>query len=118
MPTTSPHESHLTYLSAADVRSPLGYLGGFEMRGQDNEPIGRVAGVLIDSELQRLRYLVVAAPGGAGRCRLVDTDEIVCLDPVRHSLRVSTPGESVRTEFDLDWVSFLAPPVLSHDLVD
>jgi hypothetical protein len=106
MHTTSNDTGRLCFLSAADVRSPAGYMGGLELRGVDNERLGRLAGLLIDADHRRLRYLVVDAPSRPGRCCLVGTDEIVCLDPGYRTLRIAAPEATPRIEFDLDLLRF------------
>lgn len=102
------HRSSLCFLPAADVKSPVGYMGGLELRGEHNERMGPLAGVLIDREHGRLQYLVVHSPNRYGRCCLVATDELVCLDTSYRTLRVESPVSGERPEFDLDWVRFFS----------
>lgn len=117
MPTAvSDTGAQLCYLSAADVKSPAGYMGGLELRGEHNERLGPLAGVLIDVEHRRLRYLVVHSAHGPGRCCLVAADELVCLDPSYRTLRVASPADGVRMEFDLDWVRYFPDPQLLASL--
>ena len=110
MQITSENATELCYLPAADVKSPAGYMGGLELRGLDNERLGRLAGLLVDTENRRLRYLVVDASSGRGRCCLIAPDEIVCLDPNYRTLRVAVPADAPRPEYDLDWVRFYCDP--------
>lgn len=106
MQITSENAAQLCYLPAADVKCPAGYMGGLELRGLDNERLGRLSGVLVDTGNRRLQYLVVDAPGGRGRCCLIAPDEIVCLDPNYRTLRVAAPADAPRREYDLDWLRF------------
>lgn len=110
MRITSENAARLCYLPAADVKSPAGYMGGLELRGVDNERLGRLTGVLVDTDNRRLQYLVVEASGGRGRCCLIAPDEIVCLDPNYRTLRLAAPAGAPRREYDLDWLRFYGDP--------
>jgi hypothetical protein len=55
--------AHLEYIKAAGVRSGEGSLEGFAVRDVSGTPLGELAGVLIDLDSERLRYLVVSRWG-------------------------------------------------------
>ena len=77
----------LRYLDASRVDSPLGYLGSLDVRGADDQQLGRVAGVLIDPSQRRLRFYVVVSEPSSGRTYLLPTDNPACMDAERHLLR-------------------------------
>jgi hypothetical protein len=78
----------LRYVDASRVDSPLGHLGSLDVRGADDQKIGRVAGVLIDPMQRRLRFFVVSTGRSSGREYLLPTDSPARMDPERNLLRV------------------------------
>jgi hypothetical protein len=110
MQITTENATQLCYLPAAEVRGPAGYMVGLELRGLDNERLGRLVGVLVDADQRRLRYLVVDTSGGRGRCSLIGPEEIVSLVQNYRTLRVATAPMAERSDYDLGWLrSFCSP---------
>jgi hypothetical protein len=105
--------TELYYLPAADVKTPAGYMVGLDLCGPDNERLGRLMGVLVDAGRRRLRYLVVDASAGRGRCWLIGPEEIVSLDPNYRTLRVASASGGRRVEYDLGWLRSFCNP---HEL--
>lgn len=65
-----------------------------DVRGADDQNIGRVAGVLIDPAERRLRFFVVASRGSSRRY-LLPTDQPARMDPERKLLQVDVDPEDL-----------------------
>ena len=85
----------LRYVDASRVDSPLGDLASLDVRGADDQRIGRVAGVLIDPAQRRLRFFVVASGRSSGRSYLLPTDSPARMDPERNLLRLDLDQEDL-----------------------
>ena len=91
----SDENTSLRYVDASRVNSPLGDLAALDVRGADDQRIGRVTGVLIDPAQRRLRFFVVASGRFSGRKYLLPTDSQACVDPERNLLRLDLDQEDL-----------------------
>ncbi|MGB2715222.1 MAG: PRC-barrel domain-containing protein [Vicinamibacterales bacterium] len=92
----------LRYLDANAVECPVGKLEGLSLFTQDDEPIGRINGVLIDPAKRQIRYYVVDGSRLFYRRRyLVPADSPAVVVPEHNALRMEVPSDSVeRHRFD------------------
>lgn len=76
----------LEYIKAEGVRSSDGNLDGFAVHDACGAPLGELAGVLVDTAGERLRYLVVSQwRGSDDRLSVLPLDG-VRLDPEHHAV--------------------------------
>lgn len=86
--------SALRYVEASRIQSPSGEQSGMDFRGPDDEKIGSLDGVLIDTADHRLRFYVVESPAWPGsRRRLL---------PIDRPAQVSHGGRSLRMVLDAE----------------
>ena len=93
----------LCYLEASQVLGPAGRMAALDVRTRENEPLGSLAGVLVDPLARKLRFFVVVSSGPhAGRRYLLPADVAPTVDAESHALRLElTPEELSRLpEFD------------------
>ena len=82
--------SELCYLEAAHVSSPAGVLADFAVVTASGEPLGSIAGVVIEAAARRARYLDVRSHGLRRQRYLVPADQPAQVDSVRKQLRLLT----------------------------
>ena len=79
--------SRLCYLSPAQVKGPLP-TGRLDVFDRDNQRIGEFAGVILDPEARRLRYLVLKVAGFFKHRRYLVPIDPTQVDVEHRSLRV------------------------------
>jgi hypothetical protein len=93
--------SALSYLNAAKVDSPAGFLSELDVVTAQGEQLGSIAGVVIEAAAGRARYFDIEAPGLLRRRHyLVEAEQLGQVDPERKVLRLLA-GE-VKEVADLD----------------
>lgn len=93
--------SPLSYLDAAKVDSPAGILSELDVVTAEGEPLGSIAGVVIEAAAGRARYFDIQASGWLQRRHyLVDADQLGQVDSERKVLRLL--GGEVTEVPDLD----------------
>ena len=80
--------AELEYIRAEGVLSGDGNLDGFAVRDAYGASLGELAGVLVDLEKERLRYLVVSQWGGSSNKLGVVPLSGARLDPEHHAVVV------------------------------
>ena len=81
-------DTHLCYLNASKVESPVGALGHMDVQTEDGSPIGALDGVLIESTARRIRYYVIALRKKLGKRRfLLPADAPAQIESGSKSLR-------------------------------
>ena len=97
--------THLRYLNASKIESPVGVLSHLDVETVDGEPIGDLDGVLIDPDARCIRYYVVKPRRRLVRRRyLLAADQPAVLEPDRKALRfqIAEPGLQCLPEFKND----------------
>jgi hypothetical protein len=93
--------SALSYLDAAKVDSPAGFLSELDVVTAQGEQLGSIAGVVIEATAGRARYFDIQSPGRLRRRHyLVEADQLGQVDPERKVLRLL--GGDVTEVPDLD----------------
>lgn len=103
MDTQSFDTSSLCYLSADHLEGPLPSFDHLDLRTIDDEPLGRLDGIIIDRPAKRMRYFVVDAGDQAHHRYLLP----LCptrIDPEAHALCVDVNESELHrcAEFDPD----------------
>lgn len=97
-----PPTSQLCYLDASKVETPAGVLSELNVLTADGEPLGSIAGVVIEATARRVRYFEVQSSRWFRRRRyLLEIDELAHLDPERKALRLR-PDCDMQDGADLD----------------
>lgn len=94
--------SHLCYLDASKVDSPVGALSQMVVQTVDGKNIGGLDGVLIDTVARTVRYYVIAVRQWfGGRRYLLPADAPAQLERTRRALRfgIDLPGLKSCLEF-------------------
>jgi len=90
--------SQLCYLAADHLEGPLPSFDGLDLRTFDDEPIGRLDGIIIDRPAKRMRYFVVDT-GDRAHHRVLLPLCPTKVDPQMHALRVDVDeGDLQRCE--------------------
>lgn len=107
--------ARLRFLAAARLESPAGDLDRVALHDAAGEPLGHLAGVLIDPPARCIRYFVVEKPGWLRRrVYLIPSDCAARMEPEALRLELG-PGElGSLEEFDSREVS----PFSIEDTVD
>jgi hypothetical protein len=101
MPNHHPPISELCYLDAAHVNSPAGVLSELDVVTPNGEPLGSIAGVVIEAAAGCARYFDIRSSGWLRhRHYLVEADQLAQIDPERKTLRLLSAD--VREVQDLD----------------
>jgi len=105
----------LRFLNASRLEGPSGDLAGVPLESVEGEPLGTLAGVLIDPPARRVCYFVVEKPGWLRRRQfLISSDCPARIEPDALRLDID-PGElAALDEFD----SRAVPPFSAEDTVD
>lgn len=119
MTSANEQSAELCYLDADHVRSPAGALSELDVILADGEPLGSIAGVVIEAAAGRARYLDVRSSGWLRRRRyLVEADQLAQVDAERKVLRLLSaevpesqpPGTATFRQFsDDDLLTALFP---------
>lgn len=97
--TWSREAPKLCYLDAEKVTLPAGVLADLDVVGPHGEPVGKIAGVVIEAAARRVRYLDVRASGSRRRRRVfVPADHLAQVDPERKELRLLSSDVEVVPE--------------------
>lgn len=96
----SASSSRLCYLEAANVIGPTGQLASMSVRSLTGAPLGTVAGVLIEPERRRLRFLVVRAAAAPQRQYVVPIDAASRLQRAEGTLTVEADDLTAWAVFD------------------
>jgi len=80
--------SALCYLEASKVDSPVGALSELALVTTEGEPIGSIAGVVIEPAARRVRYFDVLSNGWRRRHYLVSADQLAQIDSEKGVLRL------------------------------
>ena len=84
--------SNLCYLDARKVTLPDGVLAELSVVTSEGEPVGSIAGVLIEAAARRVRYYDVRSAGWLRpRRHLIDASQLAQVDPEQKVLRLLTP---------------------------
>jgi hypothetical protein len=78
--------SHLRYLSASRVDTPVGDLHDVVVLSPSEEQLGKLNGVLVDPQLRRLCYFVVESGHWLGRRQLLVPAGVARVEPQRKAL--------------------------------
>ena len=91
MPNLDLPMTELSYLDAANVVSPVGVLSELDVVTESGEPLGSIAGVVIEAAAGRARYFDVQSSGWLRRRHyLVEADQLAQVDPEHKVLRLLT----------------------------
>jgi len=113
--------SALRYVAASRIQSPSGESTGMDFRGPDDEKIGSLDGVLIDTADHRLRFFVVESPAWHGsRRRLLPIDRPAQVSHGGRSLRMDLNAEALEAceEFESSLVRAYSDDDLLATLFD
>ncbi len=105
MPQTAANDlplSALCYLEASKVDSRAGALSELALVTTEGEPIGRIAGVVIESAARRVRYYDVRATGWRRRHYLVKADQLAQIDSQKGVLRLLCTDIAEVYDFDAE----------------
>jgi hypothetical protein len=80
--------AQLSYLDATKVDCPAGRLSELDVVSAEGEPVGRIAGVVIEAAARRVRYLDVQSAGWGRRRYLVDAEHLAQVDAHQKVLRL------------------------------
>lgn len=85
--------THLCYLNASKVDSPVGALAHLDVQTENGEDVGELDGVLIEPTARRIRYYVIALGRRFGRRRY--------LLPAEASAQLEDNNKALRFPIDL-----------------
>jgi hypothetical protein len=113
----------LYYLSPAQVVGPLAG-GRLEVHDRDDKKMGKFAGIILDPEACRLRYIVLDTPGFFRHRRLLVPADPTQVDVEHRALRVGIDSAELSgcTKFDprvfADFAEGTHSPMASADGLD
>jgi len=87
--------SHLRYVDAGRLATPLGSLDGTELIGPADNPVGRLDGVIIDPLARRVRYYVVESRGWFTKRHYLLSATPARFEPTRHALHVEVDRDEL-----------------------
>jgi hypothetical protein len=97
MDEQSSNVSHLEYIKAEGVRNGESSLEGFAVHDASGASLGQLAGVLVDLDSERLRYLVVSQWGDReSRISVLPLDG-ARLDPDHHAVVLFGSAEAIES---------------------
>lgn len=117
MSNSEQRSPELSYLDAARVSSPAGVLADFDVVTAGGEPLGTIAGVVIEAGARCARYFDVQSHGWRRRHYLVKADQLAQVDSDRKELRLLSADvpelyprtESFRPFSDTDLLAVMFP---------